>query len=357
MPIKLTLNEKVEIVLLFGDNYKSCREVANIFNERHPEKRISHATVAKVLQKFKSTGNVENQFSSRPRQCLITGDAENATNLLLHVVENPKTSVSHLSDVTGISSTSVRRILKKNKFKPYKPKFISTLKERDFIVRFDFSMWVQGQIEDNRSFPKYIFFSDEATFNSNGTVSSQNCRWWATENPRFTIECRDQYSFKTNVWVGFSEDANLLGPFFFRENLNSGRYLMLLENQLSAFLDELPLNKRERFWFMQDGASVHSTQQVTTWLNNKLGENWIGRRSRYFWPPRSPDLTPLDFWFWGYVKMEVYKQRPFENIDELEQTIREVIGQIPLRFISHAIREFSDRTITCIERDGRHTEM
>ena len=27
------------------------------------------------------------------------------------------------------------------------------------------------------------------------------------------------------------------------------------------------------------------------------------------WPPRSPDLTPLDVCLWGWMKSEVYKEK------------------------------------------------
>jgi hypothetical protein len=27
------------------------------------------------------------------------------------------------------------------------------------------------------------------------------------------------------------------------------------------------------------------------------------------WPPRSPDLTPLDFCLWGWIKRELYKEK------------------------------------------------
>ena len=33
---------------------------------------------------------------------------------------------------------------------------------------------------------------------------------------------------------------------------------------------------------------------------------WIGRSETIAWPPRSPDLTPLDFSVWGYVKDQVF---------------------------------------------------
>jgi len=38
-------------------------------------------------------------------------------------------------------------------------------------------------------------------------------------------------------------------------------------------------------------------------------ERWIGRRGAIKWPPRSPDLTPLDYFMWGYLKERVYKTK------------------------------------------------
>ena len=42
------------------------------------------------------------------------------------------------------------------------------------------------------------------------------------------------------------------------------------------------------------------------------------------WPPRSCDLTPLDFFLWGYVKDKVYADNP-QSIQELKEKIRAVI--------------------------------
>jgi hypothetical protein len=35
------------------------------------------------------------------------------------------------------------------------------------------------------------------------------------------------------------------------------------------------------------------------------------------WPPRSPDITPLDFFLWRYVKDIIYKT-PVTFLDELK---------------------------------------
>lgn len=350
----LSLQEKIEIVLICGEN-TTHRNAANIFNARHPDKHICQSTVSRIMTKFKQTGSVENSFKKGHKKW-ITKNEDKCLNVLLDATENKITSLSKISDRTDVSTSSVYRILKNNDFRPYKPKFISTLKERDFDPRFDFSAWFQGQIEENFNFPKHILWTDEATFTSNGIVSSQNCRWWSFENPNFVIECRDQYSFKTNVLCGIVNNY-LLGPFCFRENLKSGQYLEFLNTELTDFLDELPLNIRENLWFQLDGAPIHSTVAIRDFLNQKFNGRWIGRLSNHRWPARSPDLTPLDFFFWGYLKQKVYAERPFRNVDELENTIREKAMQVPAEFLVNAVKDVSRRTMLCMEQEGRHTEM
>ena len=34
----------------------------------------------------------------------------------------------------------------------------------------------------------------------------------------------------------------------------------------------------------------------------------FGRRDSIKWPPRSPDLTLIDFFFWGVVNSKMYKK-------------------------------------------------
>jgi hypothetical protein len=48
---------------------------------------------------------------------------------------------------------------------------------------------------------------------------------------------------------------------------------------------------------MQDGTPPHIHRDVN-YLNNEYGNKWIGRNGPVMWPPRSPDLNPLDFYFW-----------------------------------------------------------
>jgi len=56
--------------------------------------------------------------------------------------------------------------------------------------------------------------------------------------------------------------------------------------------------------FQQDGSPGHY-KDVRGYLNRNLPQRWIGRTGKegdvlMWWPPRSPDLTPCDFFFWGF---------------------------------------------------------
>lgn len=54
-------------------------------------------------------------------------------------------------------------------------------------------------------------------------------------------------------------------------------------------------------WFQQDGATCHTSNESLTVVNELFEGKLISRRKEIPWPPRSPDLTPLDFFLWGYL--------------------------------------------------------
>ena len=54
-------------------------------------------------------------------------------------------------------------------------------------------------------------------------------------------------------------------------------------------------------WFQQDGVTGH-TDEATLDVSRRVFENRIiSRRADVVWPPRSCDLTPLDYYLWRVV--------------------------------------------------------
>ncbi|GFW24868.1 uncharacterized protein TNCV_1961321 [Trichonephila clavipes] len=85
--------------------------------------------------------------------------------------------------------------------------------------------------------------------------------------------------------------------------------------------------KIEELWFQQDGATCHTARATIDLLKDTFGDRLISRFGPVNWPPRSCDLTPLDYFLWGYVKSLVYADKP-QTLDHLEGNIRRVIADI-----------------------------
>ena len=77
--------------------------------------------------------------------------------------------------------------------------------------------------------------------------------------------------------------------------------------------------------------------------------------SRPLWPPRSPDLTPLDFFVWGYIKDKVFRRGP-TSIAQLKQYVTEAIAEITLQMLHNVFWNLQRWISTCIALDGGHIE-
>lgn len=345
---QLSIPEKVEIIRLVGDNVRSTREAAREFNARHPERPpIHHSVVAYVNHLFNTSGNV---VKSRPRELNNRRHPLDAV-ILVAYHNNPRTSLRDMARNLNIPYTKIWRCLRRHKLKPYKPKFLHTLQEGDLYRRMEYCLWCQGQFLNDREFLKKIIFSDEATFTTNGVVSSQNCRYWAEENPNWVIKCKSQYSQKVNVWCAIV-DTQIIGPVFFFNTLNAERFLIFLNTELMDAIDDLPLIMRRELYFQLDGASVHNSRIVRGWLDENFPLRWIGRNSPLIkWPPRSPDITPLDFFLWGTIKNVVYASRP-QNREELCQRIRQACREISPEILRRVVLNNRKRVEKCIRLQG-----
>jgi hypothetical protein len=83
---------------------------------------------------------------------------------------------------------------------------------------------------------------------------------------------------------------------------------------------------------MQDGAPPHFANSVRAWLDKKSPRCWLGRHGPYEWPARSPDLTPCDFFLWGWAKNKMHHTKP-HTLEELEARILDVITNVPHNFL------------------------
>ncbi|GFV77459.1 DUF4817 domain-containing protein [Trichonephila clavipes] len=95
-------------------------------------------------------------------------------------------------------------------------------------------------------------------------------------------------------------------------------------------------------WFQQDGATCHTARATIDLLKNTFGDRLISRFGPANWPPRSCDLTPLEYFLWGYVKSLVYADKP-QMLDHLEGNLRGVIADIRPQMLEKVIENWTSR--------------
>ncbi|GFU64609.1 heat shock 70kDa protein 8 [Trichonephila clavipes] len=98
----------------------------------------------------------------------------------------------------------------------------------------------------------------------------------------------------------------------------------------------------KELWFQQDGATCHTARATIDLLKDTFGDRLISRFGPVNWPPRSCDLTPLDYFLWGYVKSLVYADIP-HTLDHLEDNIRRVIADIRPQMLEKVIENWTSR--------------
>ncbi|GFV37867.1 transposable element Tc3 transposase [Trichonephila clavipes] len=207
----------------------------------------------------------------------------------------------------------------------------------DHQARRRFVEWAQNEITVVPDFHKRIVFSDEAHFWLNGYVNQQNCRIWSEANPQVYVETPlhpETLTVWCALWAG-----GIIGPYFFKNDeghnvtVNSERYRAMITN---FFIPELNNHDVQELWFQQDGATCHTARATIDLLKDTFGDRLISRFGPVNWPPRSRDLTPLDYFLWGYVKSLVYVAKP-QTHDHLEDNIRRVIADIRPQMLEKVI--------------------
>lgn len=342
----LTIQERVflvEQVLKAGDKYtKTVRQNFNLF---FPETRIPHRdTVRDLIDKFRSTGSVADAPRSG-RPSVLSEDK--VLDISDKMSMSPNKSIRKLAQETDVSvgtaHTAVRKILE---LFPYKVTVVQELKPADHGKRMQYCEWFNNFIQQNGiDVLNETFFTDEAWFHLSGYMNSQNSRLWSTANP-LCIHEEPLHSVKIGVWIAISR-RRIVGPIFFNETINAQRYCTQI---LYPFIGELELSEILNGYFQQDGATAHTARVSMALLADVFGDRII---SQGLWPPRSPDLSPPDFFFWGAAKATVYKNRP-KTIDELKTAISTFTASVTEEMLHRVFGNMNRRIELCIQQQGRH---
>ena len=345
----ISLELRIRIVVLMA-KFESPTEVLRALKRENITPLPANNTIADIYQRFLDTGSVEDRIrTGRPKKT-----NESTINQLHEIIdENPEATVTQISAQLNVSRGTTHSLLHSElQMKSYGIQIHQKIYEEDYDRRVQTAEELLPLLEDP-VLGKLIFASDEATFHISGRVHKQNCQIWGLEKPNIVHQYED-HSPKINVWCAMSSEC-IIGPFFFEEStINGQNYLEMLKK----FFYPIIARKRivSRMYFQQDGAPAHFSSDVRAWLDEKFTGRWIGRRGSIEWAARSPDLTPLDFFLWGYVKQKVYQQ-PIKDVDDLKQKIMNAIELISQETCNNVFSEFKKRLLLVQEQNGAHIEQ
>lgn len=290
----------IEAFFKSNDSYVIARrQFCSHFGIRRISDGPSVNLIRSWVQRFRATASAMN--TPRPGPSRSSRTPENIELVEESLRESPRLSIRKRAASLGLPRAIIHEILKKDlKFHPLKIQIVQELKESDFVSR---KKNCEMMLERFRTVNS-IFWSDEAHFHLNGHVNKQNCRYWSprSHNPRLKHQ-KPLHCPRLTVWCALSTNG-IIGPFFFENargqatNVNSENYRRMITDFFLPNLRAHP-SFSSHTWFQQDGATAHTARDSMTLLREAFPQKLISRFGDIPWPPRSPDLTPMDFFFYG----------------------------------------------------------
>lgn len=361
MPLNFSAEEMVDMILIYGE----CRNGAaclRLYAERFPHRRqpTDSRIIVRAITRLRNNERVVPVRTGGPRPRI---DVRAEERILNHFAENPGTSTRKAGRLYDISHTAVHKILKRDQQHPFSVVKVHALKQDDFLRRIDYANWALRKIADDPHFITKIIWTDESLFTRNAMWNRRVVHHWApkNQNPHVGRELAHQTRWSLNVWAGIKGN-DVIGPVFINGSNNGRKYLEVLNQSVSRYVDNLPLAQFRETWYQHDGAPPHVAVQVRQRLNQIFGRQWIGRFADNPWPPRSPDLTPLDYFFWGWVKQLVFKKES-RTEEEMKLRIGQAFNKIKRRArqnpnLMRSVHENNHRRLVQITANGgRHIEL
>lgn len=348
-----TNNNKFDMISIYCQCNFDAEMAVTVYGDRFPDAPQPNRTMfRKLVQNLKTHGSFSKKVVRRGH---VADNVRKVNRVLNYVNQNEETSLRQIQRNCRIKKDSERKIFKKNGFRCYKMKKVQHLNEGDKPRRVRFCRWLLNKKRNDPLICSKILWSDESNFSNNGFFNRNMHYKWTRENTHWCRETAFQERFSTNVWVGLL-GTKVIGPYFYDGKLTARRYLNFLQNEFQDFLYELTVAERLNYsYFQQDGAPPHTAVICTNYLNQVMPDSWIGTYGPILWPARSPDITPLDFFVWGYIKDKVFQTAP-ENIEDIKTRIRNACEAITPEMLQNVMREVSRRARLCIRMHGAQFE-
>lgn len=319
---------------------RSQSEVARIFG-------VHRSTVGRAVRRFQETGrDVRRPVQGRPRATDRVDDRFLVVNALRRRTVTSTQLQGMIRQVrnVNISSRTIRRRLTEVNLMNRRPATGPLLTARHRALRLRFARdHVNWTVNDW----KKVLFSDETRVSLSSPDGRE--RVWRRRGERFAQACfSPRVPFgggSVMFWGGIQYDARTELVVIPRPALTAQRYVTdILEEHVVPFAPFVG----HQFQLMHDNARPHSAAAVRGYLRE------VGIRSME-WPPKSPDLNPIEH-IWDSVKKRI-RARNNPPITHAALTIAaiEEWETTPQEEIQHLISGMSRRLQDVIRARGGNT--
>ncbi|KAL5468869.1 hypothetical protein EMCRGX_G029995 [Ephydatia muelleri] len=264
--------ERVAIVRLYFSNGKNAYLTVSLFRREYCNYRtLCSSTVLRVVPKFVEHGTVQDRLKTNCGRKKTVQVPRNVGIIAQKMWQTPTLSIRRLHLGTGLRRSSVQKMLRKTlKIKAYRQPLVQALLPEPTC--FD------GMQQ-----------SEEGWCDGLG---------WADQRPYHWPLLHHWKCHRASIPSATTAEGVASPASWKRKNV-------LFSSMTEPQLIMKPM--LEPGWGLED--------------------RWMGRGGPIPWPAQSPDLSPLDFWLWGYLKNKVYANA-VTTLDQLRQAITDEIQAI-----------------------------
>jgi transposase len=148
-----------------------------------------------------------------------------------------------------------------------------------------------------------------------------------------------KYNEKINCWGAFSARGKI-DLVFFTQNLNSDRYVDIIEENIEEMKDQ---SKHKKVIILMDNDPKHTSAKA--YKCYKRHEVTL-----LDWPSYSPDLNPIEN-IWGKIKRKL-SMKKCSNVRQLKELISKYWNQLTINDLKIYAKSMEHRIERCIKNKG-----
>ena len=148
-----------------------------------------------------------------------------------------------------------------------------------------------------------------------------------------------------------------MGPYWFEDangkavTVNGEQHHKVLRRFHTDLAHLLSPNQLRLTWLIQDGAPPHNAGETINLLHQLFGNRVVSLGKAHEWASDSPDLNPLDFFFLGAAKGQVYANKP-RTLAVLKQEVEDHHQATTPATCRRVVENFGVRLKACLNRGG-----